>query len=66
MLKINILDAIRINQSKKEFILIDLNDDKDKIIGYKLTNELQHKNKFDTFRVLSCIKKELKTLTINI
>jgi len=66
MLKINIYDAIRINQSKKEFILIDLNNDKDKIIGYKLTNELQHKNKFDTFRVLSCIKKELKTLTINI
>jgi hypothetical protein len=52
-LKIKLLDQIRIINSNK-------------VTGYQLSNNLDYRNKFKTFRVLSCIKKELSNKTINI
>ena len=64
-LKIKIQDIIRIANSSKDFILFDY-DNNNKLTGYQLSNNLDYKNKFKTFRVLSCIKKELSNKTINI
>lgn len=63
-LKIKLQDQIRIINSKKDFILFD--HENNKLTGYQLSNNLEQKNKFKTFRVLSCIKKELSNKTINI
>jgi hypothetical protein len=66
-LKIKIQDQIRIINSSKDFLLFDLNKDKNKITCYKLTDDLQrYKKNFEHFRVLSCIKNELSNKTINI
>ena len=64
-LKIKLSDQIRINKSNKDFILFDY-DDNNKLTAYQLTNNLDYKSKFKSFRVLSCIKKELSNKTINI
>lgn len=64
-LKIRLQDQIRIINSNKDFILFDY-DNNNKLTGYQLSNNLDYKNKFKTFRVLSCIKKELSNKTINI
>ena len=63
-LKIKLQDQIRIINSNKDFILFDYENNK--LTGYQLSNNLDYKNKFKTFRVLSCIKKELSNKTINI
>jgi Uma2 family endonuclease len=63
-LKIRLQDQIRIINSNKDFILFDYENNK--LTGYQLSNNLDYKNKFKTFRVLSCIKKELSNKTINI
>jgi len=64
-LKIRLQDQIRIINSNKDFILFDYNDN-NKLTGYQLSNNLDYKNKFKTFRALSCIKKELSNKTIKI
>ena len=64
-LKIKLQDQIRIINSNKDFILFDY-DNNNKLTGYQLSNNLDYKSKFKTFRVLSCIKKELSNKTINI
>jgi hypothetical protein len=64
-LKIKLQDQIRIINSNKDFILFDY-DNNNKLTAYQLSNNLDYKNKFKTFRVLSCIKKELNNKTINI
>lgn len=64
-LKIKLTDQVRINNSNKDFILFDYDND-NKLAAYQLTNNLDYKNKFKSFRVLSCIKKELSNKTINI
>ena len=64
-LKIRLQDQIRIINSNKDFILFDY-DNNNKLTGYQLSNNLDYKSKFKTFRVLSCIKKELSNKTINI
>lgn len=64
-LKIRLTDQIRIINSNKDFILFDY-DSNNKLTGYQLSNNLEYKSKFKTFRVLSCIKKELSNKTINI
>ena len=63
-LKIRLLDQIRIINSNKDFILFDYENNK--LTAYQLSNNLDYKKKFKTFRVLSCIKKELSNKTINI
>jgi len=64
-LQIKLSDQIRIINSNKDFILFDYNED-NKLTAYQLTNNLDYKSKFQSFRVLSCIKKELSNKTINI
>ena len=64
-LQIKLTDQIRINKSNKDFILFDY-DNNNKLTAYQLTNNLDYKSKFQSFRVLSCIKKELSNKTINI
>lgn len=64
-LQIKLTDQIRINNSNKDFILFDY-DNNSKLTAYQLTNNLDYKNKFKSFRVLSCVKKELSNKTINI
>ena len=64
-LKIRLQDQNRIINSNKDFILFDY-DNNNKLTGYQLSNNLDYKSKFKTFRVLSCIKKELSNKTINI
>ena len=64
-LKIKLSDQIRIVNSKKDFILFDY-DNNNKLTSYQLSNCLDYRNKFKSWRVLSCIKKELSNKTINI
>jgi hypothetical protein len=64
-LKIKLSDQIRIINSSKDFILFDY-DNNNKLTAYQLSNNLDYKSKFKTFRVLTCIKKELSNKTINI
>jgi hypothetical protein len=65
-IKINTYNRINIINSKKDFILFNLNKD-GSLKSFKLTNDLQrYKKKYDNFRVLSCIKNELKQQLINI
>ena len=63
-LKVKLQDQIRIINSKKEFLLFD--HENNQLTAYQLSNNLDQKNKFKTFRVLSCIKKELSNKTINL
>lgn len=64
-IQIKLSDQIRIINSNKDFILFDY-DKSNKLTGYQLSNNLDYKNKFRAFRVLSCIKNELSNKTINI
>jgi hypothetical protein len=63
--KINLIDAIKINKSKKTFIVFETDKDS-KIIKYILTEDLHrhYHNKVNNFRLLEVIKKQLKTVTI--
>lgn len=66
-LKIRLQEQIRIINSNKDFILFDLNDEKNKITCYKLTNDLQrYKKNFKHFRVVSTLKNEIRNLKIKI
>ena len=63
-IKINLLQALKINKSNKDFILFDY-DSNNKLINFVLTNDLQRfKKQFKTFRVISCIKSNINTITI--
>jgi hypothetical protein len=66
-ININYTTLINIYRSNKDFILFDLNDDKNKITCYKLTNDLQrYKKNFEHFRVVSTLKNEITKLKIDI
>lgn len=66
-LKLNYAQILNIYRSKKDFILFDYCKQTNTLQGYKLTNDLQrYKNNFNTFRALSCIKKEIDNKHINI
>ena len=54
-IKINLLDALKIATTKKEFILYNL-DSNDKIISYSLCNDLRNRKKYEHFKLISCIK----------
>ena len=63
-IKINLLQALKINKSNKDFILFDY-DNNNKLTNFVLTNDLQRfKKQFKTFRVISCIKTNINTITI--
>ena len=63
-IKINLLQALKINKSNKDFILFDY-DNNNKLTSFVLTNDLQRfKKQFKTFRVISCIKSNINTITI--
>ena len=65
--KLNFNQMLNIYKSNKDFILFDYCKDTNKLTGYKLSNDLlRYKNNFDSFRVLSCIKKEIENKVINI
>lgn len=59
MYTINIFDATRIHNSRKDFIVFNVGQD-NKIISYRLTNDLtKFRGHFDTFRLVEVIKKEI-------
>ncbi len=63
-IKINLLQALKINKSNKDFILFDY-DKNNKLTNFVLTNDLQRfRKQFKTFRVISCIKSNINTITI--
>lgn len=67
-MNINILKAVQIYTTKKDFIVYTIQDNKiDKMI---LTNDLtRHRKKFginSKFLLTNVIKKELKTININL
>jgi len=63
-IKINLLQALKINKSNKDFILFDY-DNNNKLTNFVLTNDLQRfRKQFKTFRVISCIKTNINTITI--
>jgi len=63
-IKINLLQATIINKTNKDFILFNY-DNNNKLTSYKLTNDYaRYKNDYKTFRVISCIKKGINSITI--
>lgn len=64
-IKLNLIQAIRLVKTKKDFLLYDLNH-KNEVIKYTVTNDIQrHRNNYTHFKVLSCCNIKLKELTIN-
>lgn len=67
IININYKLLITLAASNKDFFMFDLNKDKDKIVCYKLTNDIQrYKNSFQYFRVVSTLKNETRNLKISI
>ena len=66
-ININYKLLMTLSASNKDFLLFDLNNNKDSITAYKLTNDLQrYKKSFKHFRVVSTLKNEIRNLKINI
>ena len=63
-LRVSYAMLINIARTNKDFIFIDYKDDK--VICYRLSNDMAYKKKFDTYRVVSTLKNEIRNLTINI
>ena len=62
-IKIPIDLAILLYKTKKQFICYSTTDNK--IVKYTLTNDLQRWSKvYTNFKTISCIKHDLKTITI--
>lgn len=56
--------TIKLLTTNKSFICYNLNDNKDSIQNFVLTNDLyRYKNKYTNFKALSCIKKQFNTIT---
>ena len=65
MIKIKVIDLIRLNNSSKQFLLYDLQNNI--ITNYRLTNNIDNWFKhYKHMTILQELKKELKVLTINI
>ena len=64
-LKINLLDAYKINKSKKTFCVFEI-DKNNKIKKYVLTDDLHrhYKQGKNNFRITEIIKNEIKTILI--
>lgn len=56
---INVIDATRILNSRKDFILLNISND-NKITDYRLTNDLtKFRSHYETFRLVEVIKKQI-------
>lgn len=56
--------TIKLLTTNKGFICYNLTDDRTQIDSYILTNDLyRYKNRFESFKALSCIKKQFNTIT---
>ncbi len=65
-IKVKLTDQIRLNKSNKDFILFDY-DNNNKLTSYQLSNNLEYRNRFKTFRVLNIFKTQInKPLTIKL
>lgn len=64
-LKVNLIDAYKINKSKKTFCVFET-DKNNKIKNYILTNDLHrhYKQGENNFRLTEIIKNEIKTILI--
>ncbi len=63
---VKLTDQIRLNNSNKDFILFDY-DNNNKLTSYQLSNNLEYRNRFKTFRVLNIFKTQInKPLTIKL
>ncbi len=63
---VKLKDQIRLNNSNKDFILFDY-DNNNKLTSYQLSNNLEYRNRFKTFRVLNIFKTQInKPLTIKL
>jgi len=63
-LKTNTNLTIKLLTTNKSFICYNLTQDKTQIDSYILTNDLyRYKNRFQSFKALSCIKKQFNTIT---
>jgi hypothetical protein len=59
MYTINIFDATRIINSRKDFILLNIGDD-NRITDYRLTNDLtKFRRHYQTFRLVEVIREEI-------
>lgn len=59
MYTINVIDATRILNSRKDFILLNISND-NKITDYRLTNDLtKFRGHYETFRLVEVIKKQI-------
>ena len=56
--------TIKLLTTNKGFICYNLTNDKTQIDSYILTNDLyRYKNRFESFKAISCIKKQFNTIT---
>ena len=56
--------TIKLLTTNKGFICYNLTNDKTQIDSYILTNDLyRYKNRYQSFKALSCIKKQFNTIT---
>ena len=63
-LKTNTNLTIKLLTTNKGFICYNLTNDKTQIDSYILTNDLyRYKNRFQSFKAISCIKKQFNTIT---
>jgi hypothetical protein len=65
MIQINLIDLIRLNNSNKQFLLYDKQNNT--ITNYRLTNNIDNWMKhYQHMTILQELKKELKVLTIKL
>jgi hypothetical protein len=63
-LKTNTNLTIKLLTTNKGFICYNLTDDRTQIDSYILTNDLyRYKNRFESFKAISCIKKQFNKIT---
>ena len=63
-LKTNINLTRKLLTTNKGFICYNLTDDRTQIDSFILTNDLyRYKNRYESFKALSCIKKQFNTIT---
>ena len=63
-LKINNNLSRKLLSTNKGFICYNLTDDKTQINDFILTDDLyRYKNRYQSFKALSCIKKQFNTIT---